>query len=214
MRCSVAVLITVLALCVVAPDSLTQAQTAQDDGHTFLRDPNNTFVFLKFDHLGTGVRRTESEPSTRIWLRFVNNTNIPIQLQAYGTPQGSLRGEVGVMDNVVLDPPMLTITSDIDPPARAKRKGELESSKMPVGYLSEVSGGVTVAPGDSVLFSVPISHIGYGDSGWHMEIPFKFGVPRGHGARDPLTGGEPILTLWYSHYDLPDEAKAALEKLR
>ncbi len=132
MRCSVAVLITVLTLCVVAPDALTQAQTAQDDGHTFLRDPANTFVFLKFDHLGTGVRRSESEPSTRIWLRFVNNTNIPIQLQAYGTPQGSLRGEVGVMDNVVLDPPMLTITSDIDPPARAKRKGSWSHPRCPL----------------------------------------------------------------------------------
>jgi hypothetical protein len=123
MRCSVAVLITVLSLCVVAPHALTQAQTMQDDGHTFLRDPNNTFVFLKFDHLGTGMRRSESEPSTRIWFRFVNNTNVSIQLQAYGTPQGSLKGEVGVMDSVVLDPPMLTVTSDSDPHTQARQKG-------------------------------------------------------------------------------------------
>ncbi len=45
-----------------------------------------------------------------------------------------------------------------------------------------------------------------------MEIPFKFVVPRNQGPRDSLIGGEPILTLWYSHYNLPDEAKAAIEK--
>lgn len=213
MRCSVAVLITALSFCAGAPDALAQAQTAHDDGHPFLRDPNSPFVYLKFDHLGTGVRRSESEPPTRIWLRFVNNSNISIQLQAYGAPEGSLKGEVGVMDDVVLDPPMLTIISDSDPPGRAKREGEPESSKMPVGYLDEDSGAVTVAPGDSILFSVPISHIGKRDCGWHMEIPFEFRVPRGHGSRDPLIGGEPILALWYSYYDLPDEAKAAIGKL-
>jgi hypothetical protein len=50
-------------------------------------------------------------------------------------------GEVGVMDDVVLDPSMLTITSDSEPPGRGRPDGEPESSKMPLGYQSEVSGG-------------------------------------------------------------------------
>jgi hypothetical protein len=54
MRCSVAVMITVLLLCAVGPDASTQAQAAHDDGHSFLRDPNRPFVYLKFDHFGTG----------------------------------------------------------------------------------------------------------------------------------------------------------------
>ena len=86
--------------------------------------------------------------------------------------------------------------------------------KMPSGYMGEVSGVVTVAPGDSLLFSVPISHVGTRNSRWHMEIPFKFVVPRSQVLRDPLIGGEPILMLWYSRYDLPDEVKAAIEKLQ
>lgn len=227
MRFRVALLSTVLMSGAIAATVSTRAQTMHTDDHSLVRDPGKPFVYLKFDHIGPGVRRSENEPAARIWLRFVNNSNTSIQLRAYGTPEGSLTGEIGVMDDVVLDPPMLTITSDAPsinvetgprtdnkPPGRAKGTEVPESSKMPLGYQSEVSGSVTVAPGDSILFSVPISHVGTRNSGWHLEIPFKFVVPRTQGFRDPLIGGEPILTLWYSHYDLPDEAKAAIEKLQ
>ena len=106
MRCRVAVLITVLFSCAVAPDTSTQAQTANDNTHSFVRDPDRPFVYLKFDHLGTGVRRSENEPPARIWLRFVNNCNTAIQLHTYRAPQGSLSDELGVTDNVVLNPSM------------------------------------------------------------------------------------------------------------
>ena len=85
---------------------------------------------------------------------------------------------------------------------------------MPLGYLSEVSGAASVEPGDSVLFSVPISHLETRSSGWHLEIPFKFVVPISQGPQDPLIGGEPTLMLCYSHHNLPDDAKAAIEKLQ
>jgi hypothetical protein len=69
-----------------------------------------------------------------------------------------------------------------------------------------------VAPGDSVLFSVPINHPGTKHGAWHMEVPFWFGVPSGHGPRDPIIGGEPLMSLSYSVYDLPTEARTIVSK--
>ena len=96
---------------------------------------------------------------------------------------------------------------------QSKRK-EQALTTMPDGYMSEVSSVVTVAPGDSVLFSIPVSHVGTSNSRWHMEVPFNFDLRKGRGPRDPSVGGEPIMMLRYSHYDLPDDAKAAIEKLQ
>jgi hypothetical protein len=47
-----------------------------------------------------------------------------------------------------------------------------------------------------------------------MEIPFSFGMPRGHGSRDEVIGGEPIMSLRYSRYDLPLKAKVTIGKLK
>jgi hypothetical protein len=170
----------------------------------FVRDANRPFVYLKFDHIGTGIRRSDGEPSSRIWLHFVNNCNVQVVLHAYGVPDGSPAGEVGVMDNVVVDPPMLTITSDKGPAIRHDRP------QMPSGYVNEVSGVIRVEPGGSVLFSVPTNHLGAEDAGWHMEVPFWFAAPKGSGPRDPGIGGEPVMSLWYSLYDVPHEARAAV----
>ena len=68
---------------------------------TFVIDPNRPFVYLRFDHMGPGIRRSEGEPSSRIWLRLVNNCRVPIIVSTFGVPDGSPKGEIGVMDEVV-----------------------------------------------------------------------------------------------------------------
>jgi hypothetical protein len=90
-------------------------------------------------------------------------------------------------------------------------EGQFRTRRQEVG---EVSGVITIAPGESVLFSVPVTHVGSRNSRWHMEIPFKFDAPHGKGVGDALAGGEPIMALWYSHYDLPDEGKTAFDRLQ
>jgi hypothetical protein len=193
-----------LFVCAVIAVSI-QAQTGRAPA-PFVRDANSPFVYLKFDHIGTGIRRSDDEPSSRIWLRFVNNCNVQIVLHAYGVPDKSPAGEVGIMDNVVPDPPMLTITSakPVIPAVEHHR------SQMPSGYVGEVAGAIRVEAGESVLFSVPTNHLGAEDGGWHMEIPFWFATPKGNASRAPGTGGEPVMSLWYSLYDVPHEARAAV----
>jgi hypothetical protein len=205
--------IIALVIATATASSAVQAQAGQA-GLPFERDANQPFVYLKFDHVGTGVRRRDNEPSSRIWFHFVNNCNVSIRLRLYGAPDGSAAGEVGVMDNVVPDPPMLTIVSDGDSTTKMAGvgTGQKKEVQMPSGYVDEVSGATSVLPGQSVLFSVPPNHVGTKEGGWHMEIPFWFATPMGHGSRDSLTGGEPVMALSYSFYDLPDEARAAISK--
>jgi hypothetical protein len=202
--------------------SAIRPQTALKES-SFVRDANRPFVYLKFERIGTGVRRNEAEPSLRAWFRFVNNSSAPIRLRTYGEPKGSSADEVGVMDDVVADQPIFTITaSSAVPEVEHQPTSDMEKStakatverqrerKMPFGYSSEVSSATTVASGESVLFSVSVDHLGSPGSDWHMEIPFWFAVPKGRGPRDPVVGGEPVMSLHYHFYDLPDEAQARL----
>jgi hypothetical protein len=83
---------TLFALAVMAVS--IQAQIGQAPA-SFVRDAKRPFVYLKFDHIGAGIRRSDGEPSSRIWLQFVNNRNVQVILHAYGVPDGSPAGEVG-----------------------------------------------------------------------------------------------------------------------
>ena len=84
--------------------SAFQTQSGHNES-SFVRDANRPFVYLAFDHIGKGVQRNQDEPSIRIWLRFVNNCNVPIVLHASGGLKGMPAGEVNVWDRVVPDRP-------------------------------------------------------------------------------------------------------------
>lgn len=220
--------IRLLTLAIVVGGAIAASLPQQPQSSTkFVFDTNREFVYLKFDHLGKGIKRWDFEPETRIWLRFVNNCNVPINLRTYGEPDGSPTGEVGVMDQVVEDPPrFMQVITDEDAPApkvwtsldpadlpaqnslAAKKQGVEESATPPPGYWFEVGSQLTVRPGKEVLFSVPVDQLG---KKWHVEIPFEFEVPEGKIPRDPLIGGLPVMHLEYSRYHLPEAARAVVE---
>jgi len=194
---------------------------------SFVIDSNREFVYLKFDHVGKGLRRREDEPEMRVWLRFVNNCNVPVELRSFGVPEGSLPGEAGIMDVVVEDPPRLMIDSEPPPPLSASVFPALESASQPsrsesapkpdiqkqpegppAGYWFELGSLKIVRPGRELLFSIPVNQLG---TKWHIQIPFEFEVPKGKVPRDPSVGGLPEMYLSYSLYDLPDEARAKIE---
>jgi hypothetical protein len=213
-----------LLICATIWSASIEAQSGKS-ASSFVRDANRPFVYLKFDHIGTGIPRSDNEPHSRIWLQFINNCNVPILLHVSGVPDGSPAKEVGVMDDVVSDRPMLMITSDAGSEMKIEREfsDKVDSApyvrrqqehEMPSGYVDEVSSSITVEPGDSVLFSVPTNHVGTKEGHWHMEVPFWFATPKGHGPRDAVVGGEPVMSVCYSLYDLPDEAQALIKKVK
>jgi len=188
--------------------ALVAVSVAQDVRSTdgFVIDQNRQYVYLLFDHMGKGPRFAEDEPATRIWFRLVNNCRVPIRVRTFGTPSGSLNGEVGVVHDVVRDEMGMTITSDLKPNQSTKA-----DPKMPIGYVAEVSSAATIAPNDSLLFSIPTTHL---NPVWHVEIPYEFTVPAGKCCRPENVGGEPKMVLRYSIWDLPTDVKRELRAER
>ena len=93
-----AVLSLAVSLCIASPNS--QAQKS-DDGSSFVIDANRPYAYVKFDHIGKGVKRSNEEPDLRIWLRLSNNCRLPIMVRTTGVPDGVLKDEAGVMDIIV-----------------------------------------------------------------------------------------------------------------
>ncbi len=169
----------------------------------FIIDESRPYVYLRFDHMGAGVKFAVDEPPERVWFRFVNNCRVRISLSAFGAPDGSPKDEVGVMHDVVRDSADLILDVSNNPPAPdAKRSDKDEEANMPTGYEFDVGSRVTIPPGKSVLFSIPVTHL---SKLWHIEIPYEFDLPSGKGPRLPRVGGEPKMVLFYSIWDLPED---------
>jgi hypothetical protein len=181
------------------------------NGNSFVINPDRPYVYLKFEHIGNGLQRSESEPTSRIWLLLTNNCRLPITVNTFGVPDGSPDDEQGVMDMIVaIEPPRVAfsgITSDgsVVPKAFVKANAD----ELPHEYWFEVGSFESIPPGKALLFSVPINHVG---PRWSFEIPFHFEVANGKFPRDPSVGGLPQMAFHYTMYDLPPEAQREVER--
>ena len=173
----------------------------------FVTDQNRPYVYLQFDHMGVGAKFSDDEPPRRVWFRFVNNCAVGIVLRTFGVPEGSAKGEVGVMHDVVRDAPKSGLILGVTPERNTANRDPRQKEKMPTGYDRDVSSTASIAPGQSVLFSVPVSHLG---KSWHIEIPYSFDLPYGTGPRQPTTAGEPRMVLLYYVWDLPQDLQQQL----
>jgi hypothetical protein len=178
----------------------------------FVIDQNRPYVYLLFDHMGAGERFSDDEPPKRVWFRFVNNCGVGVGLRTFGVPEGSPKDEVGVMHDVVKDVPKFGVIHVNDPSDLNRGSSDLHrNEKMPMGYDADVSSSASIPPGQSVLFSVPVTHLG---KSWHIEIPYKLDLPSGKGPRHPAVGGEPRMVLLYYVWDLPQDIQQELLKMR
>jgi hypothetical protein len=201
-------LVIVPLLCVASTTLFAQGTKTNN---SFLIDVNRPFVYVKFDHIGPGAPRSADEPNSRIWLRLTNNCRIPLLVRANSVPDESPKNEIGLEWRVV---PNTTIQGmgSFFPPGKDQpqteqnaeiQKSGLKTDDIPRGYMEEVTSLVTIGPGEEVLFSMPVNHL---SKRWHVEIPFEFEMPKGKGPREPRNGGEPIMVVSYSLWDLPPKA--------
>jgi len=203
-------------LCVGALCAQTQKTTQAVNDFVIIR--NRPFVYLKFDHIGQGEPRSEDEPASRIWLRLINNCRVPIIVHTFGVPEGSPKFEQGVMYKVVANPPVLGMviegfkTGQTNEPMSHKEQAtptQTRSDETPEGYMFHVGSFQSLAPEEAILFSVPANHF---DKRWHLEIPIEFDLPSGKGPPDPSTGGQPVIVIDFSLWDLPPGVRKELEK--
>jgi hypothetical protein len=173
----------VLSLLILTLCSASTLLRAQVTAKGFLIDPNRPYVYLKFDHIGPGVSIREDEPRARIWLRFTNNCSLPIFVRMFGSRIGS---EEWVEDRIVANEPPMGVGMLSDGTITPKIWKKATPDELPRDYSSEVGGLHSIAPGEALLFSLPINHV---SERWHFEIPFEFGLPKGRVPRDPNVGG-------------------------
>jgi len=174
------------------------SQTGGRIGQTsFLVDASKPYVYLEVDHIGPRKPRSDEEPNIGIWLRLHNNCQVAIIVRTFGIPPGSPTDEVGILDNVVENPKenmgdgvvtYMSPMTDLRPaPLRGRQsesKDAAASTTMPHGYIFPTSSYITIAPGQSVYFSLPINHV---SDEWHTEISFRFDIKNKSQIRSPYS---------------------------
>jgi hypothetical protein len=133
---------------------------------SFLIDSSKDYVYLKFDHVGPRKPLAQDTTSQGLWLRLVDNCRVPIIVATFDPGTGD--PGVGVFDEVIAAP-VGHVVFHFKGEARPKRATKTKP-KPPDGYSSpDTFSTTTIAPGEDLLFSVPLNHVG---PSWGMEVRF------------------------------------------
>lgn len=136
-------------------------------------------VYVEFDHTGPREPVEDGEPKLGLWLRLVNNSVIPIDVEVMNTATKS---------GFLLLPDVITPIEQ-----RIPQSGPTHE-RMPLGYASGLGTVQTISPGKDLVFSVPVNHV---SPNWFMQVPFRFSLP-------PVKeGGQPICYAPFIWEDLP-----------
>ncbi len=120
----------------------------------FVLDASKPYVYVAFDHVARRRPVELGETKQGLWLRFVNNCRVPVN--------------VGTFDPGT-DDPGTAVIHEVVPLLR--RQGS--RTNPPEGYSSEVYSLTTVNPGESLLFSVPLNHVA---PDWYLRVRFTLAV--------------------------------------
>lgn len=202
-------------LLIATPDLQIQASHSTT---SFVIDDTRPFVYVEFDRIGPGAPWSKDESTTRIWLHLRNNCRVPITVLANGVPDDSPKDEVGLMYDVVEDPPsrIIVVRDTLQKTARKpqaaseKDAAVSEVEEMPRGRLADFGSSISIPPGKAILFSIPTNHI---SERWHIDIRFQFDLPSAKKwCRDPRVSVGPDLSITYGIWDLPLEERAKIVK--
>jgi hypothetical protein len=171
--------------------------SAQVKTTDFLIDPSKDYVYLKFDHLGSRERLGGDEVSQALWIRLVNNCQVPVTVATFNPGTGDPGS--GIYDEVVPAAAKGPILHS-EGPKNQLRRSRLTQAKMPKGYsLPDTFSTTSISPGESILFSVPANHV---SPSWSLEIRFYLAPP---GA---LFGSGPYSVLSFDWVDIPEQFRA------
>ena len=163
-----------LFLC-VAFLTTSYPEGARPKARDFLIDPSKHYVYLEFDHVGERTPLLAGETNKGLWLRLVDNCRVPITVAIFNSENADQ--SVGVYDEVV---PVITRgpLPIVHFPARAQRQTtsvEPPKEEMPQGYsFPDAFSTTTISPGDSLLFNLPLNHVG---PSWYLQVQFYFALP-------------------------------------
>lgn len=185
-----------------ACQSAVEAQTGVRRD-SFLIKPERPVVYLHVDHVGLGGPEEGGKRRMRVWLELENNCALPISVKTQAAPMGDTVDAVSIEEVLVKNDEL--VISSSQPSESASNVEPMPSS----GYV-EVGSRHTIPPGASLRFSLPASHF---SKHWTIHIPFQFDLPEGNDLRDDNAwGGQPMMFLSYSFYDLPMAVQKSLNE--
>ena len=156
---------------------------------------NHATVYIMFERVGKREPRRIGESSDGVWLRLHNNTRWRLHLQAYGLEGAFLRGdekEVGLYYEVGSIP---------GPTSRLKEAGapiveEKQGCEAPLLKYGDLRSGIDLAPGESLVFSVPLEHL---CKNLYVAVTFRYEWED--------RGDEPLHSVRFYGFDVPEGAK-------
>lgn len=188
-------------LCLIVLGGLLTTANAQNGAsRSFVLNEAKPYVYIAFDHAGPRKPLGPGETEQGFWLKLVNNCRVPVTVATFETGTGD--PGIGVFDDVV--PYQAGRVRGVpgpqaETPSKAPGDGQSElTTKPPEGYFAEVSSTTTVAPGESVLFSVPSNHL---NPKWYLRVRFALAVSPNR------IGDQPYSYADFRWEQLPDSAK-------
>lgn len=146
----------------------------------FVIDKDAPYVYIRFDHVGKREPATEGDGSEGLWLRLVNNCNLPITVLTFDLGTGD--PGVGVRYSVV-------------PVSGFRGPSEEQLKTMPKGYATDVGTASKISPGGNLLFSIPLDRV---TPRWYIQVRFDLALP------GPKEGYNPYSLVDFNWDDLPD----------
>jgi hypothetical protein len=123
-------------------------------------DAAKPIVYVELDHVGPRPPVEADEPDRGLWLRLVNNSIVPIEVQPMDTRT---------------DPELTLLPDEIVGRWTRIEESDTPEPKMPMGYATgHIISTELIQPGKGLLFSVPVTHVG---RSWYMQVPFRFHLP-------------------------------------
>lgn len=186
--------------CLIVVGLLSAANAQNGTSRSFVLNKAKPYVYIAFDHAGNRKPLGQGENEQGFWLKFVNNCRVPVTLATFEPGTGD--PGTGVLYDVV--PYQASGVKgfpgpQVETPSKAARDApSTPDTKPPEGYSAEVSSMTTVAPGESVLFSVPSNHL---SPNWYIRVRFILAVS------PTRIGDQPYSYADFRWEQLPDSVK-------
>lgn len=187
-------------LCLIVVGILSAANAQNTASQSFVLNEAKPYVYIAFDHAGNRKPLGPGESTRGFWSKFVNNCRVPITVGTFETGTGD--PGIGVFHDVVSYESSRVKGypgPQAETPLKAAGDGPSEpATKPPEGYYAEVSSTTTIAPGESILFSVPSNHL---SPNWYVRVRFTLAVSPNR------IGDQPYSYADFRWEQLPDSVK-------
>jgi hypothetical protein len=181
-------------LAALACTSVVKPMMAQNRDAGFVIDSTRPSVYIEFERVAKRKPVSDEEVSSGVWLRLMNNTRVPIRVMTFEPGTGD--PGVGVMDEVV----QVNNPVGFGPSGTNVETLSYEQAGSPKGYSLDVGSSATIPGGDSLLFGVPLNHVG---QSWYLRVRFEFELP------PTKTGRQPYSYADFTWMDVPRKDRAA-----